>query len=106
MQIDRTALAMARAWLFGIGPRTDLPGGLVAFIKTDPSLAAPDIEFMFRAGAPNASMWMPPFVKPFGDSFAIRPALFRPRSRSKVLVRSAAPWQSRASTTASSANPR
>ena len=39
---------MIRAYLFGTGPGTVVPGGLHAFIKTRPELAVPDIEFMFR----------------------------------------------------------
>ena len=53
MRFDRMAVAMLRAYFFGTGPGTVVPGGLHAFIKTRPELAVPDIEFMFR-GAPAA----------------------------------------------------
>ncbi len=52
MRFDRMALGMIRAYLFGKGVATVVPGGLHAFIKTRPELAVPDIEFMFR-GAPT-----------------------------------------------------
>ncbi len=91
MRADRMALDMVRAGLFGTGPATDLPGGVVAFVKTDTALAAPDIEFMFRTAAPGARLWLPPFVQPVDDSIAIRPALLRPRSRGELLLRSADP---------------
>ena len=42
---------MIRAYCFGTGPGTVVPGGLHAFIKTRPELAVPDIEFMFRGAA-------------------------------------------------------
>ena len=48
MRFDRMAVSMMRAYLFGTGPGTVVPGGLHAFIKTRPELAVPDIEFMFR----------------------------------------------------------
>ena len=47
------ALSMLRAYFFGTGPGTVVPGGLHAFIKTRPELAVPDIEFMFRAVPPQ-----------------------------------------------------
>ena len=36
MRFDRMAVSMVRAYLFGIGPATVVPGGLHAFIKTRP----------------------------------------------------------------------
>ena len=91
MRFDRMALAMLQAYFFGTGPGTDLPGNLFAFIKTDPSLEYPDIEYMFRGTAANAHLWMPGFKAPFEDAFGIRPALMRQKSRGEVLLRSADP---------------
>ena len=48
MRLDRMAVSMVRAYLFGTGPATLVPGGLHAFLKTRPELAVPDLEFMFR----------------------------------------------------------
>ena len=57
MRFDRMAVSMIRAYLFGSGPGTVVPGGLHAFVKTRPELAVPDIEFMFRGtAAKTASM--------------------------------------------------
>jgi choline dehydrogenase-like flavoprotein len=69
-----------------------VPGSLFAFIKTDAALDYPDIEFMFRGTAAGAHLWMPGFVKPFQDTYAIRPALLHPKSRGEVLLRSADPF--------------
>jgi len=91
MRFDRMALAMLQAYFFGTGPGTDLPGNLFAFIKTDPSLEYPDIEYMFRGTAANAHLWMPGFKAPFEDAFGIRPALMRQKSRGEVLLRSGDP---------------
>src|SRR5450631_3376875 len=54
LRFDRMAASMIRAYVFGTGPGTVVPGGLHAFIKTRPELAVPDIEFMFRGAAVDA----------------------------------------------------
>src|SRR5262245_18593296 len=91
MRLDRMTLAMIRAYLFGTGPGTVVPGGLHAFVKTRPDLAVPDIEFMFRGAPPDAHLWFP-LVRPvYADGFAIRPTLLHPDSRGAVLLRSAHP---------------
>jgi choline dehydrogenase-like flavoprotein len=84
---------MMQAYLFGKGPGTDVPGSLFAFIKTDQSLEYPDMEFIFRGTAANAHLWFPGIVPPFEDTFAIRPALMRQKSRGEVLLRSNDPLQ-------------
>jgi 4-pyridoxate dehydrogenase len=91
LRFDRMAISMIRAYAFGSGPATVVPGGLHAFIKTRPELAAPDIEFMFRGAAVDAHVWFP-LVRPAApDGFAIRPALLHPDSRGEILLRSADP---------------
>jgi choline dehydrogenase-like flavoprotein len=82
---------MLRAWLFGTGPGTVVPGGLHAFVKSRPELAVPDIEFMFRGSPPHAHLWLP-LVRPgYADGFGIRPTLLHPDSRGQVLLRSSDP---------------
>jgi 4-pyridoxate dehydrogenase len=91
MRFDRMAVSMIRAYLFGSGPGTVVPGGLHAFIKTRPELAVPDIEFMFRgtSGAPH--LWFPLVRPAFRDGFGIRPTLLHPDSRGELLLGSADP---------------
>jgi choline dehydrogenase-like flavoprotein len=91
MRFDRMAVSMIRAYLFGRGPATVVPGGLHAFIKTRPELAVPDIEFMFRGTAPNPQLWFPLIRPAFRDGFGIRPTLLHPDSRGEILLRSADP---------------
>ena len=91
MRLDKMALNMMRAYLFGTGPATVVPGGLHAFIKTRPELAVPDIEFMFRGAPPAAALWFPGWKKPYADGYGIRPCLLHPDSRGEVLLRSADP---------------
>ncbi|HTP90773.1 MAG TPA: GMC family oxidoreductase N-terminal domain-containing protein [Xanthobacteraceae bacterium] len=91
MRFDRMAMSMVRAYLFGTGPGTVVPGGLHAFIKTRPELAVPDIEFMFRGTAAAPHLWFPLVRPPFLDGFGIRPTLLHPDSRGEILLGSADP---------------
>jgi choline dehydrogenase-like flavoprotein len=91
MRFDRMAVSMARAYLFGTGPGTVVPGGLHAFIKTRPELAVPDIEFMFRGTSHHPHLWFPLVRAPYQDGFGIRPTLLHPDSRGEILLRSADP---------------
>ena len=91
MRLDRMAMAMIGAYLFGIGPGTVVPGGLHAFIKTRAELAVPDIEFMFRGTSPKAHLWFPGWRRAYLDGFGIRPTLLHPQSRGEVRLRSGDP---------------
>jgi choline dehydrogenase-like flavoprotein len=91
MRFDRMAVSMIRAYLFGHGPATVVPGGLHAFIKTRPELAVPDIEFMFRGTSHHPHLWFPLLRSAFLDGFGIRPTLLHPDSRGEILLRSSDP---------------
>ncbi|MGD0429501.1 MAG: GMC family oxidoreductase N-terminal domain-containing protein [Acetobacteraceae bacterium] len=91
MRLDRVALAMARAWLLRDGPATILPLGLVAFLKSEPELEAPDLEFMIGAPPFEAKPWLPGLTPPCPDFVGIRPVLLHPRSQGNVTLRSADP---------------
>ena len=91
MRFDRMAVSMIRAYLFGTGPGTVVPGGLHAFIKTRPELAIPDIEFMFRGTSASPHLWFPLIRPAFLDGFGIRPTLLHPDSRGEILLGSADP---------------
>lgn len=91
MRFDRMALSMLRAYFLGEGPGTVVPGGLHAFIKTDPALEVPDIEFMFHSVPPSTKLWFPGISAPYKDGYGIRPTLLHPESRGEILLRSADP---------------
>ena len=91
MRFDRIAVAMVRAYLFGTGPATVLPGALHGFIKTRPELAVPDIQYFFRGAPPEADIWFPGIKPAWRDGFGLRPVLLHPESRGELRLASADP---------------
>ena len=91
MRFDRLGIDMARAYLFGSGPATDLPGAFMAFLKSRPELEIPDIQFLFRI-VPGATWpWFPGIKRGWQDGFACRPVLLRPESRGTIRLASSDP---------------
>ncbi|HTN73510.1 MAG TPA: GMC family oxidoreductase N-terminal domain-containing protein [Methylomirabilota bacterium] len=91
MRFDRITLNMVRAYLFGTGPATMMPSGLLGFVKTRPELELPDIELILPFAPPYAEPWFPGIKKPYIDAFGVRAAVLRPESRGEILLRSSDP---------------
>jgi choline dehydrogenase/4-pyridoxate dehydrogenase len=91
LRLDRIAPAILAAYLFGKGFASDVPGGITAFLRTDPALPVPDIQFLFTAAPFGAGPWFPGWRKPFNDGFACRAVLLHPESRGRVTLASADP---------------
>ena len=91
MRLDRIARELTKSYLFGTGLASDLPGGVLAFLKSDTNVKLPDIQFLFNAGSMAAKPYLPPFLPAFADGFACRVALLRPQSRGRVELSSADP---------------
>jgi choline dehydrogenase/4-pyridoxate dehydrogenase len=91
MRLDRLALALGRGYFLGKGFATDLPGGITAFLRTDPAEKVPDTQLLFIAGSLMAAPYLPPFKQPFADTFSCRVVLLRPESRGSVTLASSDP---------------
>jgi len=85
---DRLVRGMARAWMFGTGPATDVPSGFMAFLRSPETNALPDIQFLFRSAPAAARPWL---FRPWADGFTCRPILLRPESRGAIRLKSANP---------------
>jgi choline dehydrogenase-like flavoprotein len=89
---DRLMLGMARAYLTGSGPATDVPSGFMAFLESEPGINQPDFQLIFRAAPPGARPWFPGWRAAWRDGFGCRPVLLRPESRGVIRLRSADPF--------------
>lgn len=91
MRLDRIARELVKAYLFGSGFASDLPGGIFAFLRTGADAKLPDVQFLLNAGSMLAKPYLPPFLPSFPDLFGCRVALLRPQSRGRIELASADP---------------
>ena len=91
MRADRIGLDFVKTYLTGKGFSGDVPGGVVAFLKSDASRPLPDVQLLFTAAPLAAWPYMSPFKAPFADGFATRIVAVQPESRGSVKLASADP---------------
>jgi 4-pyridoxate dehydrogenase len=91
MRFDRIVPALAAAHYRGTGIATGLPAGMMAFLKTRPDVALPDIQLLFNAAPMTAAPYFFPFKRAYEDGYACRVAVLRPQSRGTVELASADP---------------
>jgi 4-pyridoxate dehydrogenase len=91
MRLDRIARELARTYFFGTGITNQLPGGVMAFLKSDKAAALPDIQLIFRAAPITATPYLPPFRRPYQDNFGCLAVVLRPESRGRIELASADP---------------
>jgi choline dehydrogenase-like flavoprotein len=91
MRADRLLWTLGQGLFAGTGFATELPGGITGFVKSSAEEPIPDIQLLFIAGSLAAKPYLPPFSKPFVDSFACRIVLLRPQSRGSITLASADP---------------
>jgi choline dehydrogenase len=84
---DRALGAFGRAWLFGTGPATDVPLEAGGFLRTRPDLEIPDIHITFVPGL-NLETTRAGQGR---HGYLINFYQLRPKSRGRILVRSADP---------------
>ena len=81
MRLDRIALELGKCYFLGTGFATDLPGPLMAFLKTSEDLPVPDVQLLFHGGPLNARPYL---TQPFADGFSCVVVVLRPESRGRV----------------------
>ena len=91
MRYDRIALDLARAYLFGNGIASDVPLGLIGFVKSDASQKLPDLQFLINAAPLGAGPYLHPNINAYQDGFAFRVVLLHPKSRGWVQLQSPDP---------------
>ena len=91
MRMDRLAMDIPRAYLFGTGPASQYPMGYVGFLKSEPAEPIPDLQFLFAAGPTEAYPWFPGIRKPFANVFACRAVVIHPKSRGHLELASSDP---------------
>jgi choline dehydrogenase/4-pyridoxate dehydrogenase len=84
MRVDRILPDLANAYLRGEGMASDLPGGVMAFLRTEHAGELPDVQFLVNCAPMTAHPYLAPFRAAFADGFACRAALLRPESRGSV----------------------
>ncbi|HXQ52526.1 MAG TPA: GMC family oxidoreductase N-terminal domain-containing protein [Stellaceae bacterium] len=89
LRLDRLIPSLAQAYLFGTGFATRLPGIGTAFIKSEPGLEAPDLQYFCGAGGFRAREWFPVLRPPAPDVFGMTYCLLRQQSRGALTLASA-----------------
>jgi 4-pyridoxate dehydrogenase len=84
MRLDRIVPALATAWWRGDGIAADLPAGQMAFLKSSPEAALPDVQLIFNAAPLTATPYLRPFRPPYADGYACRAVVLRPESRGRL----------------------
>ena len=89
MRLDRLARDLAKTYFFGTGITNNLPGGVMAFLKSEHADRLPDIQLLFAAAPMAARPYLPPFAHAYQDSFGCRAVVLRPQSRGRLELASA-----------------
>jgi choline dehydrogenase/4-pyridoxate dehydrogenase len=91
MRLDRIALELGKAYFFGRGIATDLPGGITAFTRVMPDAKVPDVQLLLAAAPLSARPYFRPFRAPFADGCGGRIVMLHPESRGELSLASADP---------------
>jgi choline dehydrogenase len=97
LRIDKAVVGFAQAALFGKGPFNHFPHEGGAFLKTDPSAAAPEVQIHFIAGGAGGGL-RHPFARRSSPRFADGHIFYgsvcqlRPESTGEISLRSSDPF--------------
>ena len=68
----------------------------MAFLKSRPDAALPDVQFIFNAAPMTAKPYLSPFRRAYADAYACRAVVLRPESRGRLETRLGRPAPSAA----------
>jgi len=91
LRLDRLALHALRWLIQGTGPLTGMPLSAMAFVRTRPELARPDIQYLIAPVAPEAEPWLPGIRQPIGPQLLFRTIGLHPESTGHLELASADP---------------
>ena len=91
LRLDRLAMGLAVNEMFGVGFASEAPGGVTAFVRSNPEEAIPDLELFCIPASLESRPWLPPFTKPVDERIIIKPALLRPESVGHVRLANSDP---------------
>lgn len=91
MRYDRLAWSMVKAWLRGRGFASDVPNGVMAFVRSPFASEVPDLQLLFLAAAFPSHPYLRPLKDPVPDAFSCRVALLHPESSGSITLSSASP---------------
>ncbi len=75
----------------GRGFAAEMPGPIMAVLKSGASLIQPDLQFLARCVPPESQPWFPGIRSRPKDAFMCRPAVLHPESRGEIKLKSADP---------------
>jgi 4-pyridoxate dehydrogenase len=93
LRLDRLAVSMLQAFLFGTGFAAGFPTSGTAFVKSSEDQVIPDLQLFCRDGSSTSREWFPIIKPPVPQSIGLNVAHIRPQSRGRVRLRSADPSQ-------------
>lgn len=89
MRYDRIGLRMLQAGVLGTGIASDLPAGLVGFLRTPSARGpAPNLQIILNAAPLDAKPYL---LGGFQDGFGLRVILLRPESSGRIRLNSSDP---------------
>ena len=91
LRLDRIAIDVARAHLFGTGPAATIMNNVQAYLKSEPSQKMPDVQLLFRVAPLDAGAYLPPFKPAYLDGYGVRAVVLRPESRGQLGLASGDP---------------
>ncbi len=91
LRLDRLALAILRAYFMRSGFATRMPANGIAFIRSTPQVAAPDIQLYCGSGSHLSREWFPGLRQRGPDVISLFYTLVRQESRGAVTLASADP---------------